>query len=259
MSEEQKPSKLQYTLYLDGSGDPGWVPPHGTSRSPNYILAGLAVRPDADLLIQEEFRGIIAFLDKNYHEQEISEIHFANLVGRHKKWSPVTKEDAAQVEGKLISLIGKIEPIVFATVVQKKKLKQRYGETAYHPRRLSVQATLHRFNMWLNRNNACGITVMDTEIYRQDKSLQDFVHHLKEVGAIIRGMYYSPTYRDKLEKVINTLLFCPSHMSPGIQVADMVAYIVNRQYRVPTEPRWKVIEPYMQRYPGGSDPSVLPR
>ena len=249
-----------YTLYLDGSGDPGWVHPQGKSRAPNYILAGLAVRPEADLLVQDEVRGITAFLDKKYRERKISEMHFANLVGRYGEWRSVTKEDADQVEEKLLSLIDKIEPVVFATVVQKKKLMQRY-ETPIHPRMLSVQATLHRFNMWLNQNNACGIAIMDTEIYRQDKSLQDFVYNLKEKGTIIRGRDYDPRHEDKLERIINTLLFCQSHMSPGIQVADMIAYIVNRHYRVQTETelRWKVIKPYMQCYQDGSDPSVLPR
>jgi hypothetical protein len=136
-------------------------------------------------------------------------------------------------------------------------MKDEYGERAYSPSSLALRATSHRFQMTLKRLESCGMVAMDSEVLRKDKELQEMVHRMKRVGANLRGLTYQPTYSDKLENVLNTVVFCPSHMSGGIQLADMVAYIIDRNCRARYEQGWESIKPFFDKYGSKSEPSIL--
>jgi len=124
------------------------------------------------------------------------------------------------------NLIVSLKPRLFATAVNKIQLKYRYGIGAYPPKSLALRATIHRYSMCLNKNGMIGSVVLDEEEYRKDRELQTMTHEFRNHGVILRGESYQPRYEDKLERVLNTITFAPSHMSPGIQLADSISKAV---------------------------------
>ena len=48
---------------------------------------------------------------------------------------------------------------------------------------------------------------------------------------------------DKLKNILNNINFCPSHLSPGLQLADFAASAVWQKYERGNDEFYKIIEP----------------
>jgi hypothetical protein len=248
---------IKYTLYLDASGDFGWRPPYGNSQSKFYVLAGLALTPEAEYKAKTELPNIV---DK-YFTSKPKELKYTYIISN--KIEPFKSLDENQrkaLSDDIFTLILEMSPILFATVVDKEKLKERYGDRAYDPKYLSLISTISRFSMMLKRNSDTGQVIMDDEHARKDKDLQKTIHKLRANDTIIRSRNYNPPSIERLERITNSILFSHSEASEGIQLADFIAKVVWIKYTHAKINRFMQIEKLFDhneyRY---FDPCLIPK
>ncbi len=252
------------TLYLDATGDPSWPAPFGKSKTNWYVISGPALQTDADYKARLEVDRILAkYVPDSEHRKwppQLYELHYTDIIGGHKLFSHLQPLQRKALSDEIFDLIVSLKPRLFATAVNKIQLKYRYGIGAYPPKSLALRATIHRYSMCLNKNGMIGSVVLDEEEYRKDRELQTMTHEFRSHGVILRGQNYQPRYEDKLERVLNTITFTPSHMSPGIQLADSISKAVFSHFERGKSNRYNQLANLWNRDPTRVyEPSVVPK
>lgn len=172
----------QYTLYLDAAGDPGWPPPFGKSRTNWYVLAGLAFTTqndmEAKLGAEELLEKYVPDSERNKWPDNNYEIHYHDIIFGINVFSHLQDFERKESSDKIFNLILglKPQPIIFATAINKIQHKRKYGHRAYPVKILAMQATIHRFSMFLERENHIGSVVVDEEEYKKDKEVRVLIH-----------------------------------------------------------------------------------
>ncbi len=247
------------TLFLDESGDPGWRPPRGRSATRFFVLGGLALDAEKENLAQ----ACVAEVIQRYLGQppfpQVYELRFSDLYSRRGVYRNLTLPQAQAMEAEVLTLLLGLNPILFASVVDKDRHQARYGLRAYHPKEMALAGVVQRFNIDLDRMQAYGSVMMDEEQVRKDARLREMIHRSRRTGLSFRGMSYQPSYNAIPTRINGTVNFSPSELSTGIQLADFCSGIVWRRYEKGEDARFNRIEPLFYRV--GSrryEPSVVP-
>lgn len=213
------------TLYLDSAGDCGWCTPFGNSKVEWYVVAGLVLTPKSDHKAQEEIGKIlkkyISNITRNQFLPEQYEIHYHDIIFGKNIYSTLDHPQKKNLSDEIFLLINDLKPVLFATAINKKQMKKVYGTNAYDPRSLGLRSTIHRFAMFLERKGMIGSIIVDEEEYKKDKELQMMIHDFRRNGMTIRGSSYQPILENNLRRVLNNIAFTPSHLSGGLQLADV--------------------------------------
>jgi hypothetical protein len=257
------PPMQKYTLYLDSCGDPGWYKPFGKSPVRYYTVAGLALTTDADLQANSEVEKL---LDKHLsHAQEQGferELCYHDLIRGKDAYEKLSHHQRLRMANEVFDLILSLKPILFASVIDKRELKERYGVDAHDPKLLGIRATIHRFGMCLKNRVSDGVgdVMMDAEEYRKDHLIQEMVKKFKSEGVMIRGWSYQPFYNDKLERILNTISFADSSTCAGRQLADFCCRTTWQYYEENKSRRFEQLSPLWDR--SGErvyEPSIIPK
>jgi hypothetical protein len=187
------------------------------------------------------------------------ELNYSSLIYGKKPYDQLSHPNRKAMADEVFDLIIGLEPVLFATVVDKVKMKIRYGSKAINPKEYAFRGLSARFSMFLKKKKTIGYMVMDTEEYRKDKALQSLVHKARKFGINICGWSYHPTI-DHLELCLNTVTFVPSEMSPGIQLTDFCAHSIFKYSERGKGNRYNQLSPLFNR--NGSkvyEPSFVPK
>lgn len=115
--------------------------------------------------------------------------------------------------------------------------------------RLTYKTVTERFQYYLQDMRQqtgveqCGIVVCDHRGPDSDKDLRRHHHKLVDAPGIFSSRY---------ENFVETVFFAPSHMSVGLQLADIVAGSVWRRYERGDDRSYALIEPAIRKSPTGS-------
>lgn len=247
-----------YTLYLDESGDAGWPAPFGKSRTKWFVLAGVAFKAEDDLNAKLGVEGLLEkYVPKNIREEnddKYYEIHHHDILYGKNIFSHLDRSDRISLIYDVVDLILKNNPILFATVVNKVQHRYKYEDRAFNSKILAMQGTIGRFSMYLDRVNAIGSIVMDSEEYKKDNLIRNMVQKFRKEGVEIRGINYQPRKVNKLEKILNTVNFSPSEMSAGIQLADICSSAIWNHFERNMGEVYALIEKIFDQ----NEPSVTP-
>jgi hypothetical protein len=257
------PDPIPYTLYLDSCGDPGWVRPNGESTVKYYVVAGLALTSVADMKADQEVNRLLTEYIPNAEAQGFKrEICYHHLIRGKDQYEELEPARRFAMSNEIFDLLPQLNPVLFATVVNKVRMKERYGIRAYDPKVYAIQATIHRFAMFLKRQtNGIGNVVMDAEEYKKDRLLQEMVRTFKRTGIVMRGYDYQPRFEEKLDRILNTIAFCDSDLSPGIQLADVCSRTTWQYFEHKLGNRYGQLKSLWNRSDTGTiyEPSVVPR
>lgn len=253
----------QYMLYLDAAGDPGWPPPFGKSRVEWYVLAGLAIDPENDLKAKIESEKLleqyVPNTERSKWPEKNFEIHYHDIIFGLNIFSHLQDFERKELSDNIFKLIIDCKPILFATAINKTQLKRKYGVYAYAPKILAMQATIHRFSMFLDRENLIGSAMVDEEEYKKDKEVRALVHQLRRYGATIRGINYQPMRENKLKRVLNAISLSPSEMSTGIQLSDVCSRTIWAHYEKKKSDRFHQLSGIFDKDGKRTyEPSVIP-
>ncbi len=239
-----------YTLYLDACGDPGWCPPNGKSPIKHYVIGGLALTAASNLVANGEVERILnKYIPFSWSVSKYKrELCYHHLIRGKGLYESLDHPQRLAMANEVFDLFLQLKPVLFSTVVDKERMKARYGVNAHDPKIYAIQATIHRFAMFLKRQtNGVGSVVMDSEEYRKDHLLQEMIRQFKSTGIIIRGWNYQPVHEEHLERILNTIAFSDSDLSSGIQLADVVCRTVWQNYESAKNQRFTQLAPLWNR------------
>jgi hypothetical protein len=252
---------ITYTLYLDSCGDSGWCAPYGKSTVRYYVVAGLALTPSMDLKAYSDVSRILTkYVGSATWRGYKLELLYHDLIRGKGIYEGLDHPQRLAMANEVFDLLGQLNPILFATVVDKVRMKERYGASAHDPKLYGMRATIHRYSMFLSHNKAIGNVMMDAEEYRKDRMIQEMVNTFKVTGCIIRGWNYQPRYEEKLDRILNTIGFAESAMITGIQLADICSRTTWQNFEHGKGRRYAQLKPFWNHVDGKVyEPSVVPK
>jgi hypothetical protein len=120
--------------------------------------------------------------------------------------------------------------------------------------------SIHRYAMYVDREHQIGSVVVDEEEYRKDKELQAMIQDFRRGGITIRGIDYQPKLENRLKNVLNAIAFTPSHLTAGLQFADICSRVTWAHFERRKSVRFNELPSLWDR---GSDriyePNVFPK
>lgn len=195
---------------------------------------------------------------KNKWRDEDYEIKFRNIKHGLKIFSHLDKIEMEQLFDDTFGLILKHKPILFATALNKYQHMHKYKEKAYESKPFAVQSTIGRFSKYLKRIDASGQIIIDAE-GKNDNKIRNLIYSGRKYGIEIRGVNHQPAKEDKLERIVNTINFAESHMSAGIQMADVCSRVIWGHFERGLSDRYEQLRPVFDHVGGRTyEPVISP-
>jgi len=203
-----------YILYLDASGDAG---AYMGQNSRNYILAGMAVRPDIWNQTKQAATQIIA---KHFGSNTFpAEIHASDMMGQK---APFDKIKVIPLMDDIYNLIAKLDFTLFAVVIDKVAHWKQYV-TPFPPQELALDQMVSKFEWFLERARDVGIIVYDKAGGGYDSRLFRLFERFKQTGTSFK----KPDY------IMDTVFFTPSETAIFLQLVDLCAYAIYCSFEHP--------------------------
>jgi hypothetical protein len=229
-----------YVLYADESGRSGLY----DASQPYHILGGLAFHDSEWTNIERE---LIAEIDAIVPQPRLPdwEIHMAHLFhgkGHFKAMPRSTRDDIVEC---VLNLFARHRMTLFMMVIDKAAHIARYYWPV-PPAKLAYEFMIERFELYLHRQtDKVGMIVSD-EQKGEEKTIRAAHESYRRRG----------TSQLRIDYVIETPFFVPSHNSWMIQIVDVATFWCNRYLRTraaggATPAPWVRLEPYLDRSPTG--------
>jgi len=171
---------------LDASGDPGWPPPAGRSRTRWYVLAGLS-------LDDEKWNMAHWRVDRILHNHfgtrnlQCRELRYSSLVSGVRPFDALPNIERRMLADDIFKLIGDLRPVLFAAAIDKPSHKARFGRDAISPKIWALQLVATRFDRHLSMKGTNGIMMMDAEEARKDRLLKELINESRRRGMVPRS------------------------------------------------------------------------
>jgi hypothetical protein len=202
-------------VYVDETGCVGTA----AARQPLLTLVAVIVHEDRVRVLGERMREV-AFQHLGWLPSDF-EFHGHEIWAGTKRWTGKSPSELIAVYDAVIDLLNELDLAVAYSSVNKAKLHIRYGAQAdRNAYRLALQFLLEKIDQ-VDRQNK--ILVAD-EAKEQELRAVKMVADMQQWGG---GEVPGRT----LTTVIDSLHFVRSHASPGVQMADLVAFVIQRARR----------------------------
>jgi hypothetical protein len=202
-------------VYVDETGSVGT----GGAAQPHLTLAAV-------LVPEEKVRPLHQALDRVAMEHlgwmpADFEFHGHEIWQGTEHWTGKTPPELLAAYESAIGLLDELELEVVHASIHKQRLHDRYGGAAdANAYRLALQFLLEKVD---SQGSVNRIVVAD-EAKEQELAAIKMVADLQDWGGgEVPGRV--------LRTVIDSLHFVSSHNSPGVQMADLVAYVIQRSRR----------------------------
>jgi len=177
------------------------------------------------------------------------ELHYAELIARKGAYGLLTSDQRVALADEVFAITKSVSPTIFAIVVDKLKHYQKY-KTPEMPNQLSLRFLATHFSKFLQQNNDYGMMIYDSTQGRSDRFLRDFIARAKKEGLVLQTWEDPFRTQNKLERVIESIFFIESELSPVVQLADFCAYAVFSKYEHGKDDRFKEIAGLIDRNNG---------
>ncbi|MYT68311.1 MULTISPECIES: DUF3800 domain-containing protein [unclassified Streptomyces] len=205
---------MAHLVYIDETGSVG----KGAHKQKLLTLAAVLVHEDQVQPLAEKFREVA-----RKHLGEVPaefELHGNEIWNGSGPWSSLDPTELIAVYEDAIAVLDDLDVGVSCSSIHKERLHSRYGgdadENAYL---LALQFLLEKIDSGYRGNK---ILIADEQKEHQLRAIK-MVADLQDWG----GGQVSGT---KLKSVIDSMHFVSSHASPGVQLADLVAYALQRHW-----------------------------
>ncbi len=235
------------TLYMDDSGQPDWSSPHGGSPDRHYTMGGIILTPKQDIEARD---GILELLHthipseaRRIRPQREYELHMAHMLSRSGIYRKMGSDAINDLMAGIYRLFDKLRPTILATTIDKIKEREQWGEQSLMPKETMTRSVIHKFSMYLTYHGKTGSIIYDQDKPQSMLDMQDRFYEYRKTGVQI-GSRMSP---DRCENILNNVLSCSSHFSPGIQLADFVAHSAWKRYEKGIGEYYDKLDPYWER------------
>ena len=212
-----------YFLYVDGSGQTKIKKNHQNNGL--YILSGILVH-------EKDWKNIEKSLDavKQKIFPELSptdwELHAYDIWNNHNRFADeklnVTLEKKQEIFTKVLDFIYSSKITLLNSVIFKDAMKIQYPNL--NPMESSWTFIVERFEHFLKSepdetNN--GLVFVDSSQKKPESEIKSVIWRLARYGSVMQ----------RIDHVIEDPIFTKSHLRNLIQLADMVAYVVYKNYK----------------------------
>jgi Protein of unknown function (DUF3800) len=202
-------------VYVDETGSPGTK---GSSKQPRITLAAVIVDESSVQSLTEELRKV-AWKHLGWIPADL-EFHGVQIWHGQDHWEKKDPPELLAAYKDAIDILDTLNLSVAYSSIHKQRLHNRYGGAAdKNAYRLALQFLVEKLDA-LPGNKIIIADEKKEEELRATKMLADMQHY---GGGEVPGR--------TLKHVIDTLHFVDSAASPGVQMADMVAFILQRYWR----------------------------
>ncbi len=230
-----------YLFYLDESGEREYE-----SKGRYFVLCALGLPVSEWRVLNND----VLMLKNTYFRDPRVEIKSAWLripqerekryISRYK----ITEGELNEFVGKLYDALLSYNITIMASVIDKEQMQNQY-ERPQSPSSLAYRLILERIELFLDGiPNAFGMILFDkiTDLQVMKKGYEDLLtqQHLRylEKGTEFVGV----------NRIIEGLLFIPSHENNLLQLADLCSYNIYRQF-VMYGDEWDAQHRFTNRYP----------
>ena len=238
-------------LYLDASGDPGWPPPAGRSRTRWYVLAGLSLDDEKWNLAH---RRADAILDEYFGSRDLlcRELRYSSLISGKHPYDRLGETERKHLADATFDLLTEIDPVLFAAAIDKGAYREEHGETAISPKIWALRLVAPEFDAYLSRKGATGMMIMDAEETRKDRELKQLIKEARKRGITLPVAIAGnpPLTRTKLPNLIESVIFVDSEDSRLIQLVDFCAHAIWSHYEKGKSSRYLQIQRYFDHADG---------
>lgn len=213
--------------YLDETGNTG--DRLDDPDNPTLVLAAVLVHEEQVQPLARAMEGLVTtILDVQPGQVEL---HGCAIFQRTGRWKRVSVDKRVEVYSKAIDLLAAHECVVAHSSIDKPELKRQYA-TPGNPYLLALQFLCEKLDKWarIQQGDRSRILLVADETKEQETGALSLVADMQRWGSPI-GSGIS-----QLKHVIDTMHFVSSRTNPGVQLADLVAYVLQRQWALPQEP-----------------------
>ena len=211
--------------YLDESGNTGSRLDDPTQ--PIHYLVAVMVREDMVSPLTRQLDRLAVDVPTS---GQLDEYHGQQMFSGNGPWDGVAPEVRVQEYAKALNVIQEVDASIAYASINKPALKGR-GEWQT-PHLYALQFLTEKIEAWVNQQSdpLCqrALLVAD-ENHQEEQYAVELVREMQRSGGPIgssRGLATSAKH------IVDGVYFTPSERSRGIQIADLVAYILNRFDRV---------------------------
>lgn len=228
----KKHQKKHRILYLDEKGDHGKPPPNGKS-SRDFILTGVGILTenmiDANTSIEKLLHEY--FPNKDLKKIKEYELHYDDIVDNKNMYAEfaIKQKKRSEFVKKIGEIIVKAKPVIFETKIDKTAYQ---GDASFRKKMIEmvIIQTSRRFANYLIKYKETGQIIIDEHSSYNDT----FFSYIRKIMAGWHesdGNHYIPKHETNYKQIIDTLIVQKSHLSCGLQLADICGGIANSEHK----------------------------
>jgi hypothetical protein len=208
-----------YLIYLDEAGNTG-------SRlddpdQPIHVVGAIIIADKDWLAIEEVFNGLVARLIPKKLERRGFEFHAADLFFGHGFFEAWSNDDRNGLVNEVLDIVtGNKLPIIYGAV-NKPEFQKKYRRPSA-PHDVAFLFAAERVERWFKKEAGDAVGMFIADETKADKDMKASLPQYRELISFGgRG--------DRLEHIIETIHFAASTETYGIQLADLVSYLIKRK------------------------------
>lgn len=210
-----------YLVFIDGSGNTGMQLDHPTCTA--YFLVALAVHGKYARALEDAATEVLARYFGDGCRRPGFECKGSDLYRGQGPCAAMRPADRVALYGELLALLEAHHASVIWVCIDKPRLARRYA-TPMHPHKLAFIFMVEQVEKFLRQRGDFGLIVSDEEKEVENQVIEDLSRY-KEMGT---SFGYNPI---ELRCIVDNVHWVRSHNSRLMQLADVCAYLCQRQLR----------------------------
>jgi len=231
-----------FLLYVDESGKSGLK----DATQPYFVLAGVVVKNADWRAIETVFDKKVEAIRPRSGRPADWEIHMTDVENGKGHCAGMKRSDRRLLCDAVLDLIDQFDLTLIVMVLDKKKMQTRKQWSTKPPDDWAYEFMVERYQHLLRRRQELGIVVADEQ---------------KGSDALSRTSHASwrrsgTSALTKVDRILETVFFLPSHHSLMLQLADGVAYWASRAMKAsaagkPEPPQWVRLKAHLDTHANG--------
>lgn len=222
-----------HLLYIDDSGQKEYAPDkktYGHHRSRHFVFGGLLVTRDGASSLAKTISELkTKFFGSSKIEVKSNWLRIPDERRvRYLEPFALTEEKLNEFTDEFYRVISESDLQLMASVVDKLHMHKKYAERAWYPPAIAYDALLQRAENELR--NVGSYAVFVDEMTGKTKGGREYKENLRQQHKRLKR-FGSPMRSFAFNALEGDIRFLPSESSHLIQVADIAAYNVFRQFR----------------------------
>lgn len=220
---------MMLICYLDESGNTGFR--LDDTNQPFHVIAAVIVREDR---VREMTSQLDYLASQAPTLEPLTEYRGSELFGGSGNWKGVAPTQRIEEYAKALAVLGKVEAGVVYSSINKPALEKKQYNPKPNPHLIALQFLIEKLEKWIKGPDIQkdvlsqrALLVAD-ENHEQEQYSIDLISEMQAAGGPIGAIYGLDITPDHL---VDTIYFDRSERNRGIQLADLVAYILNRHQK----------------------------